>query len=437
MDQKLFIETFVLGSAVIAGFYHLMLFIQQRDKYLLSYSVYLFTLSSYIIFKLSSNNYSPFEPTTNVAYFILEECLQVVMGCVYATFAAITVDAVQKPSLVRTGWIILLFVGAGSIAIHIYKSLTVYPCIMERSDYAISRFTIIAVAIMALLLAWRERTSFFYRTIIVGSLVYAFGGLLSAISFTFNTKVLGVEGVEPYLLCCLIDIVIFSAAFGYRIKMVSDEKNKLLKRELDNQLALEKVRVAIASDLHDNVGATLSSIHIYTDSVKNNIEKGDTNKAIRILKQIGSDCRETIDAMSDIVWAINPKNEPLDKMTLRMKSFAANILSAKGIQINFEIQESFINQEWEMIKRKNTYLIFKEAINNAAKYSCAKNLKVKLGLEGSKAIMQIVDDGIGFEIENADSGNGLNNMHTRAKEINAELKIDSKKGEGCSITFTV
>ncbi len=112
-----------------------------------------------------------------------------------------------------------------------------------------------------------------------------------------------------------------------------------------------KVRIGIASDLHDNIGATLSSIHIYTDSVQKNIEKGNMNIALKILNQIGNDCRESIDNMSDIVWAINPKNESLNRMTMRMKSFTNNMLGAKGIKSSFDIDQSIENQEWEMIKR--------------------------------------------------------------------------------------
>ena len=437
MNQLFFIETFVLGSAAIAAIYHLVLFIQQRDKFLLSYSVYLFTLTSYILFKLISDNYSPFIETTNRTYFIIEEVLQVVMVCVYGTFAAITLEIFTRSSKAKIGWYIFLAIGAISICIHLYKSVTIYPLVTLRQDYAMSRLAIITIASISLIFAWYESTTFFQKTIIIGSFVYDFGGLLSALSFTFNRKIFGLEGVEPYLICCLLDIIIFSAAFGYRIKMLSDEKNSLLQKDLNYQLELEKVRIGIASDLHDNIGATLSSIHIYTDSVQKNIEKGNMPVALKILNQISNDCRESIDNMSDIVWAINPKNESLNRMTVRMKSFTNNILGAKGIKSSFSIDDQIEKQDWEMIKRKNTYLIFKEAINNASKYSNATEIQIKIYTELNQIILEIIDNGIGFNANNQYHGNGLGNMQNRAIEMNGELKIISKENEGCQIKLII
>jgi hypothetical protein len=92
MNQLLFIETFVFGAATLAAVYHLVLYLQQRDKFLLWYSIYLFSLSSYIGFKLISNNYSPFEPSNDIHYYLIEEILQLSMVCIYATFATITLE---------------------------------------------------------------------------------------------------------------------------------------------------------------------------------------------------------------------------------------------------------------------------------------------------------------------------------------------------------
>ncbi|MEO0310573.1 MAG: hypothetical protein RIQ89_230, partial [Bacteroidota bacterium] len=124
MNQLLFIETFVLGAATIAAIYHLVLFIQQRDKFLLYYSIYLFTLAIYISFKLLSNNYDPFVPTNIISYYILEEVIQVAMVTVYVLFAAQTLEVVQQKSAVRNLMIAFFCLSFLSIGWHIIDALT-------------------------------------------------------------------------------------------------------------------------------------------------------------------------------------------------------------------------------------------------------------------------------------------------------------------------
>ncbi|HNR21121.1 MAG TPA: 7TM diverse intracellular signaling domain-containing protein, partial [Bacteroidia bacterium] len=230
MNQLLFIETFVLGASTIAAIYHLVLYIQQRDKFLMYYSVYLFTLASYILFKILSNNYDPFKPTDNIVYYILEEVIQVTMVAVYVLFAAQTLEVVNEKSRVRS--LMYCFFGLAflSIAYHIYDAIANGTNVKSIQSYAIGRISLVGVATIALLFAWRIRTTIFQRTIIIGSLVYDTSGLLSIISFAKQGPVFGLTGVEPYLAGCLVDIIIFSSALGYRLKIIAEQKNDLLKK---------------------------------------------------------------------------------------------------------------------------------------------------------------------------------------------------------------
>jgi len=203
MNQLLFIETFVFGAAAIAAVYHLVLFLQQRDKYLISYSIYLFSLSCYIAFKLYTDNYSPYEPSTNKGYFLLEEFLQISMVCIYSSFAAITLQITFRDKYVMPFWIIIVVVGVISISSHIMKAVGTEEVFTSRLHYGLSRFTIIGLATIALIMAWRARSTPFQRTIIIGSFIYDFSGFLSALSFVIDDSIFGLKGVEPYLVGCL------------------------------------------------------------------------------------------------------------------------------------------------------------------------------------------------------------------------------------------
>ena len=282
MNQLLFIETFVLGASTIAAIYHLVLYIQQRDKFLLYYSIYLFSLASYITFKLASDNYDPFLPTDNVWYYILEEVLQVSMVTVYVMFAAQTLEVVNQKSIVRTLMYSFFILSFLSITFHIYGAITNGPGVKSHEEYAMSRISLVGIATLALLFAWRIRTTIFQRTIIIGSLVYDSSGLLSIISFVKQTSIIGLNGVEPYLAGCLLDIIIFSSALGYRLKTIAVQKNELLKKETEARLNIENTRMRIAINLHDDVGSVLSSLSIYSEAAKKLINKNDNPKLLHL-----------------------------------------------------------------------------------------------------------------------------------------------------------
>lgn len=448
MSQLLFIEIFVFGSASIAAVYHFVLFLQQRDRFLIWYSFYLLSLSCYIGFKIYSNNYSPYEPSMNKGFFLLEEFLQVTMVCIYSSFAALTLEVNVRDRFVMSFWMIIIGIGCISITGHLIKAFGTEAVFTSRFHYGLSRFTMIALALLALILVWRVRKTTFQRIIIIGSFIYAFSGFFSAYSFVTEESIFGLKGAEPYLVGCLADIIVFSSAFGYRIKKVAEEKNNLLRSALDNQLALEKVRTGIASNLHDDVGSTLSSISIYSEAVKQGILNNERDMAITMVEQLGEDARLTISNMSDIVWAINPRNDSPEKLVSRMKSYGSELCRAKGIFFNMQVDDEIFNQEWSMTERNNMFLIFKEAINNSVKYAEANTITVRFIIEENGTLLEISDNGKGLPSAkvpfNSDAeelsklgGNGIRNMHIRAEEMKGELRLSSELGTKVQLRLVI
>ena len=121
-----------------------------------------------------------------------------------------------------------------------------------------------------------------------------------------------------------------------------------------------------------------------------------------------------------------------------MQYFAAELLSGKDILFQFTVDEKTKGIRLSMGKRKNVYLIFKEAVTNAYKYSNGRTVTVSIGLQSGDLVMSIVDDGEGFEIKDKTGpGNGLKNMKARAKEINARLEISGLMMPGTRIELRV
>lgn len=140
-----------------------------------------------------------------------------------------------------------------------------------------------------------------------------------------------------------------------------------------------------------------------------------------------------IENVNDMVWAINPKNDSFENIIKRMKTFASEILGAKDINFNFDFDKNLLQSKMKMDARRNFYLIFKEAINNIAKYSEAANAFVMVLQRENNLKMTIRDDGIGFDMALIQHGNGLNNMQQRAAEMRAQLKIESITNKGTSV----
>lgn len=197
-------------------------------------------------------------------------------------------------------------------------------------------------------------------------------------------------------------------------------------------LEIERVRNNIARDLHDDMGSALSSINILSQVAL--VEKNGNTQSY--LQRIGDQSARMMEDMSDMVWSINPRNDSMNRVLIRMREFASEIFELKNIEYQFKengIEQLILNAE----QRKNLFLIFKETINNAAKYSEAS--KVEIGLHQRDHIleMSIKDNGRGFDEQRIKVGNGLRNLRERAKEIKATLELQSVIGKGTQVVLNI
>jgi two-component system sensor histidine kinase UhpB len=135
------------------------------------------------------------------------------------------------------------------------------------------------------------------------------------------------------------------------------------------------------------------------------------------------------------VWAIHPANDTIEQLIFRMKEFAADMLEPLNIGFQFTIENDLNSLRLSVNQRRDLYLIFKEALNNTAKYSNCKKVNIELVQQERKLVLRISDDGNGFEETTVVHGNGLNNMQQRAKSIGGRLEVNSLPGEGTAITL--
>lgn len=190
-------------------------------------------------------------------------------------------------------------------------------------------------------------------------------------------------------------------------------------------IKVERLRTKIASDLHDDVGASLTKIAMNASLLNYETERERIKKRVKTLNTLS---QEVISVMSDIVWSIDARNDTVQDMIDRMKNFVFNHVAESEMDVNFNSECLINNEKLKINIRQNIYLIFKEAFHNAVKYSNSKQIDVSLSATKKGIKLKIVDNGVGLQRKNNNLGNGLRNMQLRADRINGELQLVNENG---------
>jgi two-component system, NarL family, sensor histidine kinase UhpB len=209
-----------------------------------------------------------------------------------------------------------------------------------------------------------------------------------------------------------------------------------LKKKISEQKKLLAVRDNIAKDLHDEVGSALSSIKILSEVSYKNIEK-DKTKSAALLQQIVSQSEKSQQGISDIVWSVKPDNDKLENITVRMREYISQTLEPKNIAVTFMASDEVLQKKLDMQQRKDVLLIFKEAVNNMAKYSQCTRAEVLIEAQQKQLLFHFKDNGIGFNPDKITSSNGLKNMKARAATLNGDMQIVSSTGNGAHLILTI
>lgn len=202
---------------------------------------------------------------------------------------------------------------------------------------------------------------------------------------------------------------------------------------LKQKLKLEKLRVNIARDLHDDIGSALGSINLLSENATRRLATTKSVEEVEgVFKKIGYSAQSMLDSMDDIIWTINPEKDSLEDLLIRMREFAIPLLEAKNI--TFDINMNAVDGvKPSMEIKRNIYLVFKEAIFNIIRHSGATMVNIKASFTSRSYHLTISDNGKGFLPNTASSRHGLKNMQKRADLSDARLEIRSAPGEGTTI----
>ena len=208
-------------------------------------------------------------------------------------------------------------------------------------------------------------------------------------------------------------------------------QEQIIKSEKEKES--ENVRVSISRDIHDEVGATLSGVALFSEIAKQKVLQHNQQDALEYLGHISTNSKEMVEKISDIVWAINPENDSFERITEKLKAYTLNLCAGRGIRLSFNVDENLNNLAPAIQVRRNFYMFSKEAINNAIKYAGCSHLLFSLQQNKSNSLLEIKDDGRGFNKDTVTKGNGLKNMQARANDLKADFELHTQPGKGTNI----
>ncbi len=217
--------------------------------------------------------------------------------------------------------------------------------------------------------------------------------------------------------------------FIYRRFLLQQKQQKM-----EQQNALITQRLQITADLHDDIGASLSSLQLNSTVAAKLIDK-DEKKAKQLILKIENQSNKLAEKISDFIWSTKNDDDEFMPLSLRIKNYCQEVFDESNLKINIKVSDKINIIENPKVK-KYTFLIIKEALNNIAKYSEAQNAHLQAEIKDAKIYIVIKDDGVGFKLNNK-IGNGINNMRARTKELNGEIDILSNDNAGVTITLHI
>lgn len=193
-------------------------------------------------------------------------------------------------------------------------------------------------------------------------------------------------------------------------------------------LAVERLRAAIAADLHDQIGAGLTEVAVLSEVA------GRKAGGLPELERIAATSRDLVDRMGDILWLVNPRRDSLEDLFLRLKDSFAELFAHRGAAFEMNDLTPLTGVRLEMTRRQHLYLLFREALHNALKHSRCGQAELSLTLRGRRLEVVLRDDGRGFDPDHAAEGDGLFTMRDRAAKLGGLLTIHSSSA-GTTVRF--
>lgn len=207
----------------------------------------------------------------------------------------------------------------------------------------------------------------------------------------------------------------------------------LYRFRINQLLKIERIRFDIASDLHDEIGSNLSSISVDGQLLQKS--ESLTEKERELSSDISKTASQTLEAMRDIIWFINPKNDEGEDIIYKMRETASRLLV--GLNWSFNSSSVVRFDGFSLEQRRNIFLIYKEALTNVIRHSQTQKCYVNIDGHSDKLVISVKDEGVGFDVNKVRKHTGILSMMKRAEKIKGTLTFISESGKGAQVQLVV
>ncbi len=439
-DQKNLLSTGLkMGVFIIPFFFGFFLFFTTKNRTYLLYSLYIFVSATWLI---SSDGYGfqylwPLLPYFNnrikAAFGVLSS------GMFVAYALQFTKPYQQQKSLLRTilKWLMFFFLFWGIVPLLPFISIK-YKGSTPIFLYLFFACNIVCSFLMLFYLVKLVKKNgtavIFYLCAVVDAIIFSVlvvGYNLGFIKLTVSSSTLISIGI-------IIDIVFMTLGLAYQFNQYKLDKEKMLVDYLEQEKNIniniikmqEEERKRISREMHDDIGAGLTRITMMSESAR--VKKENAKE----LNEIAVACRKIVASLSEIIWSMQPSNNNLQQLFIHIKEQLSELLEYTDINYSINFPEKFINQNLDSNTTRNIILVCKEVVNNAVKYSQCTSFMFSIKIIEKSFLIDIADNGIGFNVKSKNSGNGLNNIQYRVKQIGGISSVQSNN-KGSIFIFTI
>ncbi|MEO6252145.1 MAG: sensor histidine kinase [Ferruginibacter sp.] len=434
------IEKFYLffqGVLVFQAFFLGILFVITRRKDILYYSLFLM-LSAVYFFLNAPNTYFGLNDDSvfNSALYLQGNIpLIIITNLFYILFLKVFFSEIySNKTLDKIFRFIFLLMPVLLVAFFTCR----YLKIETQPIFYIVNLLAVAVSIFIIISVFR------YRLLNTGWVAWGMVFNIVGTALTIIMIVLERYGIHNLLTVgyplIFMRVGILADMFFYQVALLKKwhyQEKLLAVEKLQSQLEVEKLRNKISGELHDDIGSTLSGIAMYSHMTHGLLQSGNYEKAGDSVQVIQRSANEIVHKLSDLVWAINPVKESFISMLERIEGYAIQMCVAKNMQFKYNSNITGLLREPGMDLRQQLYLILKEAVNNAVKYSNAREINLDVNIQDGLLNISVADNGNGFDITTVSKGNGLDNMQRRAEAIGATCLIETKPATGTVVLIAL
>jgi signal transduction histidine kinase len=424
-----------MGIMILTILFSGFLFMQYRDKIYLFYIVYVLNILLREAHEYSAD-FGMFPLFQRHAVSVL---IAATFSLFFRHFILLWTLNPRLDKIVKVYSYLIFILVPGIIFLTIYDQIETLKWI-----FFILNFVNLIFTLLALWVALRYfKTSLRARILTVAYLPLAFAFVAILLR---NMNIIGNYPIIQHAVMWgfVLEVMAFTTGFSIWYHQMERE-SKVLKlnlilekqqKQIEINEAEQKVKDHIARDLHDDIAATMSGIQLMSKIAATQFAP-KMPEAAPILEQINKSAIAVSDSISELIWTVKQHEDYLNDIADRIREHASKVLEINGIECQINIPRNLPVVQYNLETKRNVHLVYKEAMNNALKYSKCTKMTISLNMIDNRMSLTVADNGIGFDLLTVKLGNGLKNLKTRAQNVGAFLEIKTEVGNGTSINLIV